>query len=238
MVEVIPTKTENLTMAESVKKARNLILSTDTGMLMIYGVKPNLRPNREASVMLTHCGAINRIAVSHDNKTLFTAGQDGTIFVYKITEVSNSQIGKYSMKLGDKYDDLKKSYALRIEQNNFLKAGKTKDGVDGHNSSIDSHSQSVNQKSNMQTEKKEDDQKNKADDKSESDGSDMDPNETQRFRKINRDLYQDIDSKLSGIVLIEKQLMDEWRKQQEQLKLDLEKEENAFESKIRRERYT
>jgi hypothetical protein len=32
--------------------------------------------------------------------------------------------------------------------------------------------------------------------------------------------------------------MDEWRKQQEQLKLDLEKEENAFESKIRRERYT
>lgn len=32
-------------------------------------------------------------------------------------------------------------------------------------------------------------------------------------------------------------MMDEWRKQQEQLKLDLEKEENAFESTIRRERY-
>ena len=31
--------------------------------------------------------------------------------------------------------------------------------------------------------------------------------------------------------------MDEWRKQQEQLKLDLEKEENAFEAQIRRERY-
>lgn len=87
-------------------------------------------------------------------------------------------------------------------------------------------------------ERKEDDSKNKGDDKSETDGSDLDPNEIQRFRKINRDLYQDIDTKLSGIVLIEKQLMDEWRKQQEQLKLDLEKEENAFESKIRRERYT
>lgn len=73
IVEVIPSKSENLTMAESIRKARNLILSTNTGMLMIYGVKP-LKPNREASVLMAHCGSINRIAVSYDNKTLFTAG--------------------------------------------------------------------------------------------------------------------------------------------------------------------
>ena len=58
-----------------------------------------------------------------------------------------------------------------------------------------------------------------------------------RVRRLNQDLYSVVDKKLSGITLIEKQLMDEWRKQQEQLKLDLEKEENAFEAQIRRERY-
>jgi hypothetical protein len=74
-------------------------------------------------------------------------------------------------------------------------------------------------------------------DQSESEGSDIEGAEIARLRKVNKDLYADVDKKLSGIVLIEKQLMDEWRKQQEQLKLDLEKEENAFESTIRRERY-
>jgi hypothetical protein len=72
---------------------------------------------------------------------------------------------------------------------------------------------------------------------SESDESDTDPYEIARIKKLNQDLYSVIDKKMSNIVLIEKQMMDEWRKQQEQLKLDLEKEENAFESTIRRERY-
>ena len=72
---------------------------------------------------------------------------------------------------------------------------------------------------------------------SESEGSDLDAQELVRSKKINQDLYSVIDKKLSGITLIEKSLMDEWRKQQEQLKLDLEKEENAFEAQIRRERY-
>ena len=81
------------------------------------------------------------------------------------------------------------------------------------------------------------DEEQKGQDSSESEGSDLEPNEIQRLKKINRDLYSDIDAKLSGIVLIEKELMVEWRKQQDQLKLDLEKEENNFETKIRKERF-
>ena len=37
--------------------------------------------------------------------------------------------------------------------------------------------------------------------------------------------------------MIEKQLMEEWRKQQDQLKLDMEKENNTVESSLRREKY-
>lgn len=51
------------------------------------------------------------------------------------------------------------------------------------------------------------------------------------------DLYAGIDERLTNIVMIEKQMMEEWRKQQEQLKLDMEKENNTVESSLRREKY-
>lgn len=46
-----------------------------------------------------------------------------------------------------------------------------------------------------------------------------------------------IDQRLSNIVLIEKSQMDKWRQQQEELKLDMEKENNQVESSLRREKY-
>jgi hypothetical protein len=42
--------------------------------------------------------------------------------------------------------------------------------------------------------------------------------------------YSTIDTRLSNVVLIEKKTMDEWRKQQEDLRLDMEKENNTVES--------
>lgn len=51
------------------------------------------------------------------------------------------------------------------------------------------------------------------------------------------ELYAGIDDRLTNIVMIEKQMMEEWRKQQEQLKLDMEKENNTVESSLRREKY-
>lgn len=50
-------------------------------------------------------------------------------------------------------------------------------------------------------------------------------------------MFAVIDERLQNIVMIEKQLMEEWRKQQDQLKLDMEKENNTVESSLRREKY-
>lgn len=72
---------------------------------------------------------------------------------------------------------------------------------------------------------------------SDSEDSDCEINEIIRQRRLNADLYSVIDQKLSNIVLIEKQMMEEWRKQQEQIKLDMEKENNTVESSLRREKY-
>ena len=72
---------------------------------------------------------------------------------------------------------------------------------------------------------------------SDSEDSDCEINEIIRQRRVNADLYSVIDQKLSNIVLIEKQMMEEWRKQQEQIKLDMEKENNTVESSLRREKY-
>lgn len=46
--------------------------------------------------------------VSEDNKTMFTGGKDGTIFVYKVTESQNNKIGEYSRKFADHLYDLRK----------------------------------------------------------------------------------------------------------------------------------
>lgn len=44
---------------------------------------------------------------SHDNKILVSCGKDGVIFVYKVSETSNKNVGSWSRKLEnlkDKYD--------------------------------------------------------------------------------------------------------------------------------------
>ena len=49
-------------------------------------------------------------------------------------------------------------------------------------------------------------------------------------RRKAQTLYSVIDDRLSNCVLIDKQTMDDWRKQQEDLKLDMEKENNTVET--------
>ena len=44
---------------------------------------------------------------SHDNKILVSCGKDGMIFVYKVSETSNKNVGSWSRKLENlsvKYD--------------------------------------------------------------------------------------------------------------------------------------
>jgi hypothetical protein len=61
--------------------------------------------------------------------------------------------------------------------------------------------------------------------------------EKANMRREDEDFYSSVDTKLSQTVLIEKSMMDDWRKDQEQLKLDMEKENNTVESSLRREKY-
>jgi hypothetical protein len=43
---------------------------------------------------------------------------------------------------------------------------------------------------------------------------------------------------MAQIVLVEKALMEKWRKEQENLKIEIEEENNQVESKLRREKYS
>ena len=72
-------------------------------------------------------------------------------------------------------------------------------------------------------------------DSEESDDADIQEMIMQR-RKA-QTLYSVIDDRISNCVLIDKQTMDEWRKQQEDLKLDMEKENNTVETQLRNEKY-
>lgn len=51
------------------------------------------------------------------------------------------------------------------------------------------------------------------------------------------ELHKVIDKRLSNIVLIDKLQMEDWRKEQEQLKLDMEKENSTVESNLSRKKY-
>lgn len=46
-----------------------------------------------------------------------------------------------------------------------------------------------------------------------------------------------IDDQLAQIVLVRKSLMDHWRKRQENLKVEMEEENNKVESSLRHEKY-
>ena len=91
---------------EAAKRARNLIITTDDGKMFVYGTPPNLKHGRECDVMNSHVGAINCIQKSFDNKIVATCGQDGTIFVYRVSEVPNAKIGQYTHKIDDLVDEL------------------------------------------------------------------------------------------------------------------------------------
>lgn len=217
------------------------MLSTNDGKLFVYGTKNNLQLGRECSVYMPHCKNINKIKVTYDHKTLVTADEDGTIFVYKVTEGQNNRIGQYSKKISDLWED------NRLAQNQHGQLGhdaavlqKPKAPAQSKESTIvivptDLNASKLSSIDKDSVDKKE--EKRQEEDQSESEGSDNDVVERNRIKRVNRELYSDIDNQLSLIVLIEKSLMEEWRKQQEQLKLDLEKEENQFESQIRKERY-
>ena len=61
-------------------KTQGFLCSTSQGSISIL---PYERPQEINSVSV-HYSGINHIVISPDNKTLFTAGQDGSIFIFDI----------------------------------------------------------------------------------------------------------------------------------------------------------
>ena len=107
------------------KRARNLILSLDNGRIYIYGLPPNLVNKREAYVMNTHNGSINSLKCTDDNQIVVSAGEDGTIFVYKVTEKPNDEVGAFSKKNDERTEKFNRK--LKDEQMKQTQQPKKKD---------------------------------------------------------------------------------------------------------------
>lgn len=89
------------------KRAKNLVMSLDNGRICVYGLHPYLQASREVDVVNAHHGQINSLKKSYDNQIMVSIGQDGTIFVYRVSEVPNKNVGSWSRKienLQEKYE--------------------------------------------------------------------------------------------------------------------------------------
>ena len=92
---------------DTAKRAKNLVMSLDNGRIYVYGLYPYLHESREVDVVNAHHGQINSLKKSYDNQIMVSVGDDGTIFVYRVSEVPNKNVGSWSRKienLREKYD--------------------------------------------------------------------------------------------------------------------------------------
>ena len=62
--------------------------------------------NRECEIMNSHNGKVTSINKTVDNKIVISSGADGTLFVYKVSEVPNSRIGKFSKKTKERVEEM------------------------------------------------------------------------------------------------------------------------------------
>ena len=76
-----------------------MVMCLDNGRLYTYGLVPYLQHNLEIGVMNSHHGTISMLRKSHDNKILVSCGKDGVIFIYKVSEGSNKNVGSWTRKL-------------------------------------------------------------------------------------------------------------------------------------------
>ena len=221
-------------------RAKNLVMSSDGGRLVVFGMPPFLKEGLECDVINCHTSAIIQIKRSEDHKIFVTSGGDGTLFIYRVNEIPNLGYGKFTKQTNDKYFEMEQIERRKKNQKDRVNQGNMNNSIE-----------SIQEKSTITIEgeegKKDDSQTianntitqhSKQDDEfEESEGSDKDIPENWKQRRLNQDMFAVIDERLQNIVMIEKQLMEEWRKQQDQLKLDMEKENNTVESSLRREKY-
>ena len=67
----------------------NLIVGTDRGQVKVFAKPPHLSTETPLDSFNAHLGEVTNILVSADGRYVFSAGQDGTVFVYSVTEYAN-----------------------------------------------------------------------------------------------------------------------------------------------------
>jgi|TARA_B110000285_G_C15088506_1_gene597627 WD40 repeat protein len=87
-------------------RAKNLVMSSDDGRLVVFGMPPFLKEGLECEVMNCHTSSIIQIKRSEDHKIFVTSGRDGTLFIYRVNEIPNLGYGKFTKQTNDKYFEI------------------------------------------------------------------------------------------------------------------------------------
>ena len=66
-------------------------MGTDRGSLKVFSLPPYLNYDLAFDTFNAHLGEVIKILVSPDGRFVFSAGADGSIFVYSVTEYANEQ---------------------------------------------------------------------------------------------------------------------------------------------------
>ena len=67
----------------------------------MYGKSPYLKQGWEIEVLNTHSGRVNHMATinrHNSTKLLVSSGSDGTVFVYRVSEAENKNVGSFTRK--------------------------------------------------------------------------------------------------------------------------------------------
>ena len=67
----------------------NLVVGTNRGSILVHGMPPRfLRedPNYRYSEQMVHFGEVTSLQATIDGRYVFSAGNDGVIFMYEVTE--------------------------------------------------------------------------------------------------------------------------------------------------------
>ena len=157
-----------------------MIVGTDKGQIKVYGMPSSSYANLAFDSFNAHIGEVVKIMCSPDGRFVFSAGADGTIFVYSVTEyASEGLIYKQEVIVTSAKED----QAKNEQTSNIISSNATG---------------AINNSSNLQLV---------------------------------------VDEHLAQIVMVQKSVMEDWRKQQESLKQEMEEENNKVESSLRQEKY-
>lgn len=67
----------------------NLIVGTDRGEIRVLAMPPLVHQEFAFDAFNAHLGEVTRVLASPDGRYVFSAGQDGTVFIFSVTEYQN-----------------------------------------------------------------------------------------------------------------------------------------------------